>query len=94
MAVASEDALAPQPRPTGRGDVVALQRTVTPDAGFTTGTLHWQVAYDPAGNVTQVTEPKGDVRVSTYGALNRLDTTTSEHDGLGRLWREHRYDGM
>ncbi len=133
-----------QARLTSRSQVAALQRTVLPDAGFTTGTLHWSASYDLTGNVTQVTEPKGDVRVSTYGALNRLGTTTftqhdkplgvvvptstttgydgdgkvktviqvksvsrtfldvdstvtevttAEHDGLGRLWREHRYDG-
>jgi RHS repeat-associated protein len=133
-----------QARLTRRSEAQGLQRSSTPDAGFTTGALHWQAEHDAAGNVTQVTEPKGDVRGSTYGALNRVETTTfsthdkplglpipvstatsydgdgrtrvvtqtkatwrtymqveatvaeetrSEHDGLGRLWRQHRYDG-
>ncbi len=131
-------------RLTRRSEVAPLQRSTLPDAAFTTGALRWHADYDLAGNVTQVTEPKGDVRTSTYGALNRLETVTftqhdkptgllvptsktteydsdgqvrlatlqkvvwrtfldvessvseearSEYDGLGRLWRQHRYDG-
>lgn len=131
-------------RPTRRSEVEPLQRSVLPDTALTTGALHWKADYDLAGNVIKVTEPKGDVRVSTYGVLNRLDTVTftqhdkptgllvptstateydgdgqvlrvtqqkvvwrtffdaestvsegarSEYDGLGRLWRQHRYDG-
>ncbi len=35
--------LAAQPRLPSGSQVAGLQAMVTPDAGFTTGTLHWQV---------------------------------------------------
>ena len=64
----------------------------TDGAGATSG-----YAYDPAGNVTQITYPNGKAVSRTYDADSRLtgstdwlgNTTTFSYDGDGNLTNEH-----
>ncbi len=49
--------------------------------------------YDGDGRVKTVSQVKAVWRTFFDVDSSVTEVTTSEHDGLGRLWREHRYDG-
>ncbi len=46
------------------------------------GALHWHLKLDANGNPEERTDPRGVTVVSTYGALNRLETVTYPAPGL------------